>query len=229
MLRRGLMRLQYSAWGLAFLRVQHVAGSTRDMACPDSPVPSPQWRIELLVAIRNLRRFLRSGFTSRANATGATVAQAGTDLAEPAKAIHAFSESENGVKLALDHKVSAQPGFQGNETRTRIGAGQAESLQSALVGEGVLVCVTGNISRVGAIRLWAAVDELQEKHPDLAWQFKARFEPGWWQKSLQVSWPSPRDATSVPQLEVEFPSDGLNAGEWIALLDLQIQGCQAKA
>jgi phage-related protein len=28
-------------------------------------------------------------------------------------------ESKNGVKLALDHKVSAQPRFQANETRTR--------------------------------------------------------------------------------------------------------------
>jgi 3-phytase len=35
------------------------------------------------------------------------------------RAVHHFSESKNGVKLALDHKVSAQPRFQGNETRIR--------------------------------------------------------------------------------------------------------------
>jgi hypothetical protein len=34
-------------------------------------------------------------------------------------AVHHFSDLKNGVKLALDHNVSAQPRFQGNETRTR--------------------------------------------------------------------------------------------------------------
>jgi Domain of unknown function (DUF6285) len=54
---------------------------------------------------------------------------AGDQLAEVAqfpdtfvapRAVHAFSESRKGVKLALHHKVSAQPRFQGNETRTRL-------------------------------------------------------------------------------------------------------------
>jgi uptake hydrogenase large subunit len=34
------------------------------------------------------------------------------------RAVHHFLDSKNGVKLALNHKVSAQPRFQGNETRT---------------------------------------------------------------------------------------------------------------
>jgi ATPase family associated with various cellular activities (AAA) len=36
-----------------------------------------------------------------------------------ARAVHHFLESEDGVKLAVDHEVSAQPRFQGNETRTK--------------------------------------------------------------------------------------------------------------
>jgi hypothetical protein len=45
------------------------------------------------------------------------------DLCSPAstgpRAVHHFSESKNGDELALDHKVSAQPRFQGNETRAK--------------------------------------------------------------------------------------------------------------
>jgi fimbrial chaperone protein len=56
------------------------------------------------------------------------------DLSSGTGAVHAFSESKNGVKLALNHKVSAQPQFQGNETRTR-----TETTRRALIaGSGAL-------------------------------------------------------------------------------------------
>ncbi len=35
------------------------------------------------------------------------------------RAVHHFSESKNGVKLALNHKFRSQPRFQENETRSR--------------------------------------------------------------------------------------------------------------
>jgi hypothetical protein len=38
-----------------------------------------------------------------------------------ARAVHHFLESKNGVKLVLELKGSAQPRFQGNETRMRAG------------------------------------------------------------------------------------------------------------
>jgi DNA-nicking Smr family endonuclease len=43
-----------------------------------------------------------------------------------ARAVHHFSDSKNGEKLALNYKISAQPRFQGNETRTRAVAPVAE-------------------------------------------------------------------------------------------------------
>jgi hypothetical protein len=38
----------------------------------------------------------------------------------PTRAVHHFSESKNGVKLALNHKVRSQPRFQENETRSSL-------------------------------------------------------------------------------------------------------------
>ena len=40
------------------------------------------------------------------------------DASDP-RAVHHFSESKNGVKLALNHKFRSQPRFQENETRSR--------------------------------------------------------------------------------------------------------------
>jgi AraC family transcriptional regulator of adaptative response / DNA-3-methyladenine glycosylase II len=48
-----------------------------------------------------------------------------------ARAVHHFSESKNGVKLALNHKFRSQPRFQENETRSRVSSEALEDRSQA--------------------------------------------------------------------------------------------------